>query len=104
MTTDGTCYRAMVRFKPVKLPVFDDFPTTSMEAVNSVVLFVIFETIEGERSTPIASQLELSEWYLRIEGELNTYSTLGYEVSACRYLDIEGPSCTNELPKTNQEG
>ena len=92
MASDGSYYRAMDRFKSVKLLIIDDFLTTPIETVNSVDLFEILEAREGRRSTLIASQLEPNEWYLRIEGELIADSILGRVASACRYLDIEGPN------------
>lgn len=92
MASDGGYYRAMDRFKSVKLLIIDDFLTTPIETVNSVDLFEILEAREGRRSTLIASQLEPNEWYLRIEGELIADSILGRVASACRYLDIEGPN------------
>ncbi len=92
MASNGSYYRAMDRFKSVKLLIIDDFLTTPIETVNSVDLFEILEAREGRRSTLIASQLEPNEWYLRIEGELIADSILGRVASACRYLDIEGPN------------
>lgn len=92
MAADGSYYRAMDRFKSVKLPIIDDFLATPIETVNSVDLFEILEAREGRRATLIASQLEPNEWHLRIEGELIADSILGRVASACRYLDIDGPN------------
>ena len=92
MAADGSYYRAMDRFKSVKLLIIDDFLATPIETVNSVDLFEILEAREGRRATLIASQLEPNEWYLRIEGELIADSILGRVASACRYLDIDGPN------------
>jgi DNA replication protein DnaC len=92
MASDGSYYRAMDRFKSVKLLIIDDFLTTPIETVNSVDLFEILEAREGRRSTLIASQLEPNEWYLRIEGELIADFILGRVASVCRCLDIEGPN------------
>ncbi|WP_322354246.1 hypothetical protein [Paratractidigestivibacter sp.] len=49
------------------------------------------------RATLIASQLELNEWYPRIEGEPIADSILGRVASACRYLDIDGPNMRKRL-------
>lgn len=105
MAADGSYYRAMDRFKSVKLLIIDDFLTTPIETVNSVDLFEILEAREGRRSTLIASQLEPNEWYLRIEGELIADSILGRVASACRYLDIEGPNMRKWLAENrSREG
>ena len=88
----GACFRLMDRFKSIKLLVIDDFLTTPIGTVSSVDPFEIPEAREGRRATMIASQLEPDEWYLRMEGELVADSILGRVASACRYLDIDGPS------------
>lgn len=104
MAADGSYYRAMDRFKSVKLLIIDDFLTTPIETVNSVDLFEILEAREGRRATLIASQLEPNEWYLRIEGELIADSILGRVAPACRYLDIDGPNMRKWLAENRPRG
>ena len=88
----GAHLRLTGRLRSIKPPIIDDLPTTPMETASSVDPFEIPEAREGRRATMIASRPGPNEWYLRTGGEPIADSILGRVASACRCLDIDGPS------------
>ena len=75
--TEGRYYEALDRFSKPDLLILDDLFTTPVEnPLNAVDLFEILEAREGRASTPIASQLEPDQWYLRINSDLCADSIL----------------------------
>jgi len=84
-------YSFMDDLKSVQLLILDDFLTTPIATQNAVDLFEILEGRNEKVATLIASQLELHEWYLWIEGESMADSILGRVASAARRYDLDGP-------------
>ena len=73
--------------------------TTPITTQNAVDLFEIMEARESLAATPVASQLEPNEWYLRIEGELMADSILNRIATGARYIDLEGPNMREYFAK-----
>ena len=83
--SEGRVHDALDRFSDPDLLILDDFFTTPVEnPLNAVDLFEIPEAREGRGSTPIASQPEPDQWYLRINSDR--------VVEHARFLDIKGPN------------
>lgn len=84
--------RVLGYFKTVRLPVLDDFLTSPISATNCVDLFEVVEGREGTAATPVASQPEPEEWYLRITGEVMAESIPDRIPTGATYVDVEGPN------------
>lgn len=89
---DGSYYELMDGLKTIPLLLADDFMTTPITTQDAVDPFEITEARESLAATLIASQLEPSEWYPRIEGELMADSILNRIATGARYIDLEGPN------------
>jgi len=89
---DGSHHGLMDGLKTIPLLLADDFMTTPIATQDAVDPFGITEARESLAATPVASQLEPSEWYLRIEGELMADSILSRIATGTRYIDLEGPN------------
>lgn len=68
--TDGSYYQHMDAYKSIQPLIVDDFMATSVTTWNAVDLFENMVTRERRAAASFASQLGLSEWYLRIEGDV----------------------------------
>lgn len=89
---NGDYYKVMDALSDVDLLILDDFFTTPVSERGIVDLFEIMESREGSGSTIIASQVDPSEWYLRIDAEVIADSILNRIVKRARIIDIEGPN------------
>ena len=91
--SEGRVYDALDRLSGPDLLMLDDFPATPVESPpDAVDLFEIPEAREGRGSTPVASQPEPDQWYLRISSDLCADSILNRVVEHARFLDIKGPN------------
>ena len=96
---DGSHHGLMDGLKTIPLLLVDDFMTTPITTQDAVDLFEIMEARESLAATPVASQLEPNEWYLRIEGELMADSILSRIATGARYIDLEGPNMREYFAK-----
>jgi DNA replication protein DnaC len=89
---NGSYHEAMETISEVDILILDDFFTTPISERGILDLFEVIEFREGRASTIFASQIDPSEWYLRIEAEVIADSILNRIVKRARVIDIEGPN------------
>jgi len=92
-------YKFMKTVSEVQLLILDDFFTTPISERGIIDLFEIIESREGRASTIFSSQIDPSEWYLRIDAEVIADSILNRIVKRARIIDIDGPNMREHMEK-----
>lgn len=99
---NGEYYGKMAKASEVELLILDDVFTTPVSERGIIDLFEIIESREGSGSTVFASQIDPSEWYLRIEAEVIADSILNRVVKRARVIDIDGPNMREYMEKSRK--
>jgi DNA replication protein DnaC len=99
----GNYYEMMDQVTEVDLLILDDFFTTPVSERGIIDIFEIMEARENKGSTLLASQIDPSEWYLRIEAEVIADSILNRITKRARIIDIEGPNMREYITKKRKE-
>lgn len=88
----GITLKYIDTYKTVRPFIIDNFKTAPVATQNIIDLFEIMEAREGRAATLRAFQLELNEWYLRIEGKLMANSIPNQTVDEACFVDLDGPN------------
>jgi DNA replication protein DnaC len=89
---DGSIYKLMDRLSKSELLILDDFGLTRLEQQQRMDLMEIIEDRHAKRSTIIASQLPVANWYDVIGEETVADAILDRLVHTSYRIELKGES------------
>ncbi len=89
---DGTIYKFLEKLSKMDLLILDDFGLTHLEQQQRMDLMEIIEDRHAKKSTIIASQLPVANWYDVIGEEIIADAILDRLVHTSHRIELRGES------------
>jgi len=99
----GTILAELKRIERVDLLILDDFGMHAFDASSRSILLDIIEDRHGKRSTMIASQIPVSDWYERIGEKTVADAVLDRIVHRALRVELLGESLRKRLAETEND-
>ncbi len=94
---DGSIYKFFEKLAKTDLIIFDDFGLTYLEKQHQIDFLEMIEDRHGRKSTIIASQLPVSNWYDVIGEETIADAILDRLVHSSYKIEVKGDSMRKKL-------
>ncbi len=96
---DGSYVKEIAKIERFDLLILDDFGLHPFDSQNRLMLLEIIEDRHGKRSTVIASQVPVANWYDMLEEQTIADAIMDRLVHSSHRIDIKGDSMRKKVKK-----